>query len=174
MDPTLISSGVAAATNAIESWINTARLHGDQRIATTEIVNRLEILLRNNRDAFLNGPRTAADQQAALATFDSGMDWLASPSGCGNIAYSRAGLNCVNERQRGAKFDWYAWYRDPIANAEVSGPGLVVSGTNGSGATSAILPATANNLTVGINWPLLAIGLLALFIVVRQGNAYND
>jgi hypothetical protein len=27
-----------------------------------------------------------------------------------------AGARCISDRQRGGKWDWFAYYRDPIAN----------------------------------------------------------
>lgn len=94
------------------------QLSHDADTATTQIVNGLEPLLNQNKNAYLAGPGTCADQAAALAAFDSAMKWLISPAGCGNGSYGSAGNRCVADRmcESGCKFPWIAWYRDPIAN----------------------------------------------------------
>lgn len=111
-----ISAGVGLATVALGSWLSDKRQTGQQKIASTSVVNDLEPLLRANADAFRNGPGTCQDQAAALAAFDSAMQWLQSPQGCGNMQLGAPGQACINDRLQGGKWDWYAMYRNPIAN----------------------------------------------------------
>ena len=113
-----ISSGVSLATTGISLWMNSIQLSHQADTATTQIVNGLEPLLNANKNAYLNGPGTCADQAAALAAFDSAIQWLRSPAACGNGAYGSAGNRCISDRlcESGCKFPWVAWYRDPIAN----------------------------------------------------------
>jgi hypothetical protein len=113
-----ISAGVSLATTGVSLWMNSIQLSHTADTATTQIVNGLEPLLNANKNAYLNGPGTCADQAAALAAFDTAFEWLRSPAGCGNGAYGSAGNRCISDRacESGCKFPWVAWYRDPIAN----------------------------------------------------------
>lgn len=111
-----ISAGVGLATNAAALWMNSINLSHQADTATTQIVNGLEPLLNQNKNAYLAGPGTCADQAAALAAFDGAWLWLTSPKACGNGAYGSAGNRCVSDRGPGGKFPWFSWYRDPIAN----------------------------------------------------------
>ena len=112
-----ISAGVSLATSAASLWMNSIQLSHDAMTATTQIVNGLEPLLRQNTAAYLAGPGTCADQAAALAAYDSAIQWLRSPAACGNGAYGSAGNACISDRiGAGAKWPWDSYYRDPIAN----------------------------------------------------------
>jgi hypothetical protein len=111
-----ISAGVGLATVALGSWLADKRATGQQKIASTSIVNDLEPLLRANVQAYLAGPGTCQDQAAALTAFDSAMQWLQSPQACGNLQLGAPGQACINDRMPGGQWDWYAYYRTPIAN----------------------------------------------------------
>jgi len=113
-----ISAGVGLATSGLSLWMNSITLSHEADTATTQIVNGLEPLLNQNKNAYLAGPGTCADQAAALAAFDSAIQWLRSPQACGNGAYGSAGNRCISDRlcESGCPFPWIAWYRDPIAN----------------------------------------------------------
>jgi len=87
-----------------------------QRIAATRIVEQIEPLLQKNVDAYFDGPRTVSTQRQALDNFDRAWTWLTSLEGCGNPDLGNAGVACIDDRRRGGKFDWFALYRDPIAN----------------------------------------------------------
>lgn len=109
---------VPAAIQAVGLGINLllGRRRGAQKIAATRIVEQLEPLLKQNVEAYLSGPRTQSAQAAALANFDQAWAWLTSPEGCGNPELGKPGIACIDDRKRGGKFDWFAAYRDPIAN----------------------------------------------------------
>ena len=113
-----ISAGVSLATTAASLWMQSIQLSHQADTATTQIVNGLEPLLRANLDAYKAGPRSCADQAAALAAFDGAMLWLQSPKACGQVGYGSAGNRCISDRlcETGCLFPWIAWYRDPIAN----------------------------------------------------------
>ena len=74
-----ISAGVGLATAAASLWMNSIQLSHDADTATTQIVNGLEPLLNANKNAYLQGPGTCADQAAALDAFDTAILWLQSP-----------------------------------------------------------------------------------------------
>lgn len=104
-------TGVTAALRAIFSRKGPA-----QREAATAIVNDLEPLLQQNLQAYLSGPRTVSNQQAALANFDSAWQLLTSSQYCGNPALGDPGRACIADRSRGGRWDWASYYRDPIAS----------------------------------------------------------
>lgn len=104
---------VAGVGIAIAAILN--RKGPKQKIAATQIVDDLEQQLRANVAGYMEH-RTAATKAAALANFDAAMAWLESAEGCGNPDLGEPGRRCISERQRGGKWDWFSYYRDPIAN----------------------------------------------------------
>jgi hypothetical protein len=128
-----IGAAVTLAVSGIQMWMNSIQLSHEADTATTQIVNGLEPLLRANVAAFQSGPQTQCNQQISLAAFDQSWQWLTSNAGCGNGAYGSAGNACISDRQRGGKWDWFSYYRDPIATAAVQPntacPGTTVSGS---------------------------------------------
>lgn len=109
----LIGAAVAGVALAITALLN--RKGPKQKVETTRIVDQLEPLLKENVEAYLAGPRTVSSQAAALASFDHAWAWLTSAEACGNPAYGNPGRACIADRQRGGKWDWFAYYRDPIS-----------------------------------------------------------
>lgn len=85
-----------------------------QKVATTAIVDQVEPLLKENVAGYLSGPRTRSSQAQALANFDAGWQWV--DDHCDIPEMGDPGQRCVNERARGGVWDWFARYRDPIAN----------------------------------------------------------
>ena len=85
-----------------------------QKVATTLIVDKVEPLLKQNLDGYMSGPRNASSQQQALANFDAG--WTYVVDRCMIPEMGDPGRRCVEERQAGGRWDWFARYRDPIAN----------------------------------------------------------
>ncbi len=110
----VIGAAVAGVTLGLQLLFN--RKAPKQKRITTQIVNELEPHLKNNLDAYLSGPRTRASQAAALKNFDDAWAWLASAEACGNQDLGNPGKACIADRSRGGKWDWFAYYRDPIAN----------------------------------------------------------
>jgi len=144
-----ISAGVSLATSAAGMWLNSINQSHQAMTATTQIVNGLEPLLRANKDAYLSGPGTCADQAAALAAFDSAWQWLISPKGCGSGVFGSAGNACISDRGPGGKFPWFTWYRDPIANdPRAAGCAAALAASNPDAALQSAL-ANINLLTSG-------------------------
>jgi hypothetical protein len=85
-------------------------------VTVTEYVDALEPTLAANRDSYLAGARTPAQQQAALQYFDRQWAWLKSSNGCGSRLLGSAGTACIADRSRAGAWPWEAYYRDPIAN----------------------------------------------------------
>ena len=93
-----------------------------QKVATTEIVNAVEPELKRNMEAYLALPvRYKAAQALALANFDAGWAWVASH--CNIPEMGNPGIECTKDRQRGGQWDWFSYYRDPIADD----PGVVAN-----------------------------------------------
>lgn len=128
-----IGAAVSLAAAGVQMWLSSIQLSHQQDTATTQIVNGLEPLLRANVAAFQSGPQTQCSQQVALASFDQAWQWLTSSAGCGSGSYGSAGNRCVSDRSRGGQWDWFSYYRDPIATATVQAntacPGTSVSGS---------------------------------------------
>lgn len=115
-----------------------------QKIATTAIVNDLEPLLKQNLDGYLSGPRTKTSQAAALKNFDDAWTFLTSSAGCGNRDMGNPGKACIADRSRSGRWDWFSYYRDPIATDQAKedtfGSMLNVAGMP-EGLENALLPA---------------------------------
>lgn len=128
-----IGAAVSLAEFGISTWLNSIQLSHAADTATTQIVNGLEPLLRANVAAFQSGAQTQCNQQIALASFDRSWQWLTSAAACGNGSYGSAGNRCISDRTRGGQWDWFSYYRDPIATATVQAntacPGTSVSGS---------------------------------------------
>jgi hypothetical protein len=111
-----------------------------QRIEATRIVDQIEPFLAQNRDGFLASNRSPENYAVALANFDYA--WGEVVAGCSNPALGNPGRVCISERQRGGRWDWFALYRDPIADAgPVEQPGVLDSllGGGGGGAGGSML-----------------------------------
>lgn len=188
-----VSAGVGVATAAAGLWMNSIKVGNDAKTATTQIVNGLEPLLRQNVDAYLSGPGTCADQSAALAAFDTAFLWLQSPAACGRPGYGSAGNRCITDRARGGQWPWPAYYRDPIANdpraagcagsiagssaaeasaianinALVSGNPMQTTAGQFAGGTGTVTGDLAAAVSSIPTWAWLAGGGLLLFVILK-------
>jgi hypothetical protein len=145
-----IGAGIAVAGALISALIANSGC-GPTCVLATRIVDQLEPQLKANRDAFLAGSHTAADQAAALANFDAAWSWLSSAQACGSPELGDAGRRCISDRNRGGQWDWFSYYRDPIASTPVQ--------------ADAISQTAANLLPGGSNTVLL-LAAAALFLGV--------
>jgi hypothetical protein len=91
-----------------------ARKGPRQRVATTEIVNKVEPLLQQNLQGYLSSPRNRLAQTQALPNFDA--RWQFVVEHCAIPEMGNPGRACIADRDRGGQFDWFAAYRNPIAN----------------------------------------------------------
>jgi hypothetical protein len=110
----LVGGGIALVTLAVIAFLN--RKGPKQKVATTQMVNEVEPLLKRNVDEYLAGPRTPESQAQALKNFDDVWTWLTSSQACGSPDMGNPGKACISDRSRGGKWDWHVYYRDPIAN----------------------------------------------------------
>lgn len=179
---TLVNAGGTVATIGAQSgwWLSTAavpvigaavagvalgltlifnRKGPQQKVASTKIVDELEPLLKNNVEAYLTGPRTRSSQAAALQNFDSAWAYLISAEACGNTALGNPGKACIADRTQGGKWDWFARYRDPIAqDADVQSDPVTDS-------ISQLLPTASAEAVEQIE-SLLPFGLIALALLI--------
>ena len=108
----VIGAVVAGVVLALTLLFN--RKGPKQRVATTEIVNKVEPLLQENLAGYMAGPRTVSSQAQALENFKAG--WAYVVEYCDTPAMGNPGQACVRDRQPGGQWDWRSYYYDPIAN----------------------------------------------------------
>jgi hypothetical protein len=138
---------------------------GQTCITATTYANQAEVLLKQNLAVYqsLPTPRTLSQQAAGLAQFDQ--IWNGLEYACAGVP-GAAGTNCIADRQRGGKFPWFTWYRDPIANDPGVVPDAVANITNSPvpSLVSAGSSPAAGNSGGAI---LLGLGLVILGVLFR-------
>jgi hypothetical protein len=122
----------------------------DPKVVTTQIVDQYETALKNNLAMYQAGQRSKAD---ALKTFDTLFAQMQQQLS----AYGDTGRRAIAERTPGnslTRWDWVAYYRDPIAGGTQNGGGLLdtVTGpiTSGTGISSTTLLLIAAAVVVVI------------------------
>lgn len=168
----VIGAAVAGVVLALTLLFN--RKGPKQKVATTEIVNKVAPLLQQNLEGYMAGPRTASSQAQALENFKAG--WQYVVDNCNVPVMGNPGQECVKDRQRGGEWDWFSFYHDPIANDPSvipdPGPGEMVTrnpdGTVTITPSSGVidLPSTVAGMPVPL---LLGIGALLLAVTVGGG-----
>ncbi len=141
-----------------------ARKGPRQRVATTQIVDAVEPLLQDNLQGYLSGPRTQSSQQQALANFDAGWQYVVDQ--CNIPEMGNPGKACVTDRQPGGQWDWFAYYRNPIASDTVTPDPVFppeLSNALGINTTGGFLGSDV----AGLPLPLLLAGALALWVLTR-------
>lgn len=129
----------------------------DPRRATTQIVDSAEAFFKQNLSEFQRGTKSAAQ---ALRDFDSVWEQMRSAL----LNWGSVGQRALAERDRTyaagqyLRWDWLAWYRDPIAGYSGSRPGEGV-GLSGS-VTEMVEQVKRGGLA-----PLVVIGVLALLAI---------
>lgn len=147
--------GLIAAASAVAGALHIGEGCGQTCIDATRIVNQAEPVLEQNVAEFQSG---TIDKQTALNNFNQ--VWLAIQQSCGAIP-GAAGINCVGDRQRGGKWDWFSYYYDPIANA----PDTVTTYSNP-------VAQVANMQVAG--YPLWLVGGVALLALTIAHAASNN
>lgn len=157
-----VSAGTGLLTGALTAGIGFGVSYGISQLVgyftrrnrrkeeATAVVNEAEVYLKGNLASFQNGD---VGKQEAVNNFNQLWNYVVL--NCGKVGGS-PGERCISERQRGGRFDWFAWYLDPIANAvEEEGTVFVGAGTGGGG-----------GLDIGL---VLAVGLLGLGVFMFAG-----
>ncbi len=152
---------------------------------TTEWVNQMEAdVMKPNLQAWQSlapEDKTPQAQQYALEVFSQG--WNQIVQLCSNAQLGSAGINCLKDRQRGGKWDWFGYYYDPIAKdpqvaanvaaakvaAQSSTPGTPIDTSTPGSAGGSNTPSASGSTTVSSSstnpylWgglALLGVGLL--------------
>jgi hypothetical protein len=120
---------------------------GPTCVQATSIVNQVEVVMKQNLVAFQGGQ---LDRQTAIDNFSR--LWNTVLQGCSAIP-GAAGTNCIGDRQRGGKWNWFALYLDPIQNA----PQLVTTNT--------VSTPFMSDSVMGIPVWVLGAGLILAIIV---------
>lgn len=163
----VVGAAVAGVTVALTLLFN--RKGPAQKVATTKIVDQVEPLLQDNLRGYMEGPRTYASQEQALQNFDAAWAYLAEK--CGASVMGEPGQRCISERQRGGSApwcptgtgcDWFALYRDPIANDVPASSGR--PGGDFADTVSSVFTDESGNLNLGP--VLLGAGLLGAALLL--------
>jgi hypothetical protein len=109
-----IGLSVMGATIALQQLWGWKKRRAARKIATTEVVNSVEPVLKQNLNGYFTGPRTISSQRQAVENFQAAWDFVVSS--CDHPDMGTPGKWCVEDRQRGGEWDWFARYLDPIAN----------------------------------------------------------
>ena len=144
---------------------------GQACIDATKVANYAECIMQVNINTYmaLAPPRYLSQQAAALTVFDQAWSYL--QQGCGVVPGS-AGKNCISERNRGGKYDYFARYRDQIASDKcvIADPTPVdaVTGaaTTAEGAVSSAVSAITSLTGGGSSSLILPLLLLVAGAVV--------
>jgi hypothetical protein len=156
-----IVAGVTLGLGALFS----SRQRGKQKVAATQIVDQAEPLLRDNVDGYLANPTPEAQRQA-LGNFDYVWQQITSSEMCGSPQLGTAGQRCIAERAPGGKWDWFALYRDPIANT----PPTLPTARPTSTLVQQVDPVTGETVTVSV--PMDEPPINPLLIVAIAAAAY--
>ena len=173
-----------AAVGAAAALANIVSLFGPNpnNTITTEWVNQIEAdVMKPNLAGWMALPpsqKTPSNQAAFLLNFTNSWNQLVGL--CSNPNLGSAGTNCLKDRQRGGKWDWFALYFDPIAQdpavaANVAAPSMV-STTTPVTSTSPAAAGGINNTSPTMGTPsvtapsiylyggIALIGVAALFL----------
>ena len=112
-----LSTVLNTASNIIGTGIAASKSGsgGSLEDSAVRALNEVEKALLNNRNQYLAGAGGLNAQSAALRVFDQAWAWIVSSQGLANPALGAWGRVGIQDRTRGGKFDWFAAYRDPIA-----------------------------------------------------------
>lgn len=155
----VVGAAIAGIALAIGAWVN--RVGPKQKVATTKIVNDAEPLLKQNLAAFQASEQTIENQQAALQNFNQ--IWAKVVEACSSPVYGNPGKNCISDRQRGGKWDWFSYYYDPIVNAKVVSSGQLLANQTTGTLGAALSPILGGNWELLLGGGLLLIGIVGLF-----------
>jgi len=152
----VVGAAVAGVLLAANLWLGSIAKKNAQKAATTQIVNEAEQYLKQNLAAYqsLSNP-TESERATALSIFDT--IWREGVVGpCGSGQFDAAGQRCVSDRDRGGKWDWFTYYRDPIANSQTVPDAVGTSDNSIAG------------IDAGLLLPLAALGIGAIWLAGRN------
>lgn len=177
-----IVGAVIVVAGQIMSFVGLGDGCGESCILTSKWANDAEALLRNNIEAYFSSPvRNRSTQAAALGGYDA--IWGQLAKACANPQLGDAGTHCTGDRAAGAChwkqtgespwpggpklgecWNWFAAYRDPIANDVGVVPDEVIDVSSISTTVDSLFGGAAGGLNIV---PLLIIGAL-VFLAVKS------
>jgi hypothetical protein len=174
-----IAGDIVAAAGALAQIISLFGPNPNNTI-TTGWVNQIEFDVLNPNLAAWQALQPAQKfytlQQTAMNTFT--VAWNQLLQLCNNASLGSAGTNCIADRQRGGKYDWWKLYYDPIANDPAVIPDPVAAAapaTTATGATpvSAVTGAVDSvvssvSTATGFSPLILGLGLIGIALVVSD------
>jgi len=157
VNPTSIVGPVLNAGFQLLNYLNSQATERDD---TTDIANLAEVQMENNTNQYQS---CQISQAQAEQNFYTIWQWLVTE--CSQPQFGTAGGACVQDRQAGGKFDWFAGYLTPIETGPApSCAAEAASTSNTSTSTSAIsMPSV-----FGIPIPLAIGGLLLAAFLLRD------
>ena len=158
LDP--ITGGIAAGLQIAQMIGNflVPSITGMQAQDATTIVNGLEVFAKKNLATFMAHPSPEAQGQA-MSAFEQ--IWNMLIQGCSQLA--GPGTKCVNDRSPGGKWDWWAYYYDPIANYQFSTAQVTSGGTGTTSTTGTGVVDTGMGFSLS---PLLLLGVAGVLIMI--------
>jgi hypothetical protein len=169
---------------------------GQTCVVASQVADKVEPLLRQNLDNYINAPvHYASMQAAALNNFD--FAWAALSKACSNAQLQEAGQRCIADRQPGAChyrtspggwsgstytapgqdgsgstcWNWFVGYRSPIADDPTVVPDPIINTNMPSGSDGTVYGQTGGtSAAFDFPMPLLLIGggVLALVMLAKN------
>ena len=135
-------------------------------IEASNAANYVQCVLALNLNTYMTTwPRYASAQAAAKAVYSQAWTYLVET--CDSIG-GEGGKGCLEDRQRGGKYDYFAFYLDPIANDPCVAPdptpvdAVTGAATTAEGAVSSAVTAISSltGISSSIMTPLLIVGAM--------------
>lgn len=173
-----IAGGIVEAAAGIAQIVSLFGPNPNNAYAT-EVVNQVEAdgLVPNVTawQALATDDKTLKNQAAAEAVFMAGWNYVLTA--CNNPALGSAGINCIKDRQRGGKFDWWKAYYDliandpaPAANAALAAAAVTTTAADGTTTTASDGTSTIPSIISGVSNSNLylygGLGLLTVALVI--------
>jgi hypothetical protein len=149
-----VAGAVIAVGTLIYGLLHDSRA-GQQKLETTAAVNKAEQFMQQNLAAWNASDKSNANQAQALQNFDAA--WQSIVNFCSQASEGNAGKRCISERQRGSQYDYFAAYRDPIANDPAAGRVDAAAAAQASASNAPAFLTTAGTPAAGGNLAYLLI-----------------
>lgn len=166
----IIGALVAGVIMALSLLFN--RKGPKQKVATTEIVNKVEPLLQENLAGYMSGPRNTISQAQAIENYKAG--WQYVVDNCDVPVMGIPGKWCVVDRSPGGKWPWKEYYLDPIVNdphvKELAAEEAAALMAGAAAGVTGDVTALMGEKVAGIPVPLLLAGALAAMVVMSGGS----
>jgi hypothetical protein len=150
INPTsLITAGASDLLNIGQFLFSWSQQQGAEREDTTNFANMAETQMAANTAAYQS---CQISQAQAIQNFNTIWTWLVGQ--CSQPQFGSAGGACVQDRQAGGKFDWFAGYLTPIQTGPApqcaaNSPAMTAGAPTGSSSTSGTIFGVPTIYAVG-------------------------